>query len=142
HRADPPTSTPEHLRALGTRLTIGRGMDTSAAAGPAALLEREHEVASIRAAVRAVGQQAGGVLVIEGAAGIGKSRLLDEARTRASHLGLRVLTARATELEQGFSFGVRRQLFERPQLEADRGERDRWLAGAAALAADVLTGRP
>ena len=35
-----------------------------------------------------------------------------------------------------------RQLFERPLLEADAGERDRWLAGAAALAADVLTGAP
>ena len=82
----------------------------------------------------------GGALVIEGAAGMGKSRLLEEARAGASDLGLRVLAARATELEQGFPFGVVRQLFERPLLEADAGERDRWLAGAAALAADVLTG--
>ena len=50
------------------------------------------------------------------------------------------MRARATELEQGFPFGVVRQLFERPLLEADGDERDRWLAGAAALAADVLTG--
>ncbi len=71
---------------------------------------------------------------------MGKSRLLEEGRVRASDLGLRVLAARATELEQGFPFGVVRQLFERPLLEADAGERDRWLAGAAALAADVLTG--
>ena len=56
--------------------------------------------------------------------------------------GVRVLNARATELEQGFPFGVVRQLFERPLLEADDGERERWLAGAAALAADVLTGTP
>ena len=73
---------------------------------------------------------------------MGKSRLLDEARAQASDLGLRVLAARATELEQGFPFGVVRQLFERPLLEADAGERDRWLAGAAALAADVLTAAP
>ena len=115
-------------------------MDQSALALPDALLEREHEVEHVRAAVRAVGRQAGMALVIEGAAGIGKSRLLEVARVRAAELGLRVLNARATELEEAFPFGVIRQLFERPLLEADTGERDRWLAGAAALAGDVLTG--
>src|SRR6266516_2950474 len=115
-------------------------MDQSALARSAALLEREDEVERLRAALRAASQRAGGALVIEGEAGIGKSRLLEEGRVRASDLGLRVLAARATELEQGFPFGVVRQLFERPLLEADAGERDRWLAGAAALAADVLTG--
>jgi hypothetical protein len=51
--------------------------------------------------------------MIEGAAGIGKSRLLEWARVRAAELGLRVLNARGAELEQGFPFGVARQLFER-----------------------------
>jgi DNA-binding CsgD family transcriptional regulator len=117
-------------------------MEQSTLARSAALLEREHEVERLRAALRAAGRQAGAVLVIEGAAGMGKSRLLEEARTQASHFGLRVLAARATELERGFPFGVVRQLFERALLEADAGERDRWLAGAAALAADVLTAAP
>ena len=117
-------------------------MEQPTLARPAALLEREHEVERLRAALRAAGRQSGAVLVIEGAAGMGKSRLLEEARTQASHFGLRVLAARATELERGFPFGVMRQLFERPLLEADAGERDRWLAGAAALAADVLTAAP
>ena len=80
--------------------------------------------------------------MIEGAPGIGKSRLLEEVRACAPDLGIDVLNARATELEQGFPFGVVRQLFERPLLEADTVERDRWLSGAAALAADVLTGAP
>jgi AAA ATPase domain len=91
---------------------------------PAALLEREQEVERIGATLRAAGQQAGTALVIEGAAGMGKSRLLEEARVRASYLGLRVLAPRATELEQGFPFGVVRQLFERPLLEADAGNRE------------------
>src|SRR5438874_526832 len=117
-------------------------MDQSALARSAALLEREDEVERLRAALRAASQRAGGALVIEGEAGMGKSRLLEEGRVRASDLGLRVLAARATELEQGFPFGVVRQLFERPLLEADAGERDRWLAGAAALAADVVSGVP
>jgi hypothetical protein len=58
-------------------------MDASEAAEPAALLEREHEVERVRAALQAVGRRAGGVLVIEGAAGIGNSRLLEVARERA-----------------------------------------------------------
>jgi hypothetical protein len=117
-------------------------MNQSALVLPDALLEREQEVERMRTAVRAVAQQAGAVVVIEAAAGMGKSRLLEVARVRATVLGLRVLSARATELEQGFPFGVARQLFERPIVEADAGQRERWLAGAAALAADLLTVAP
>jgi DNA-binding CsgD family transcriptional regulator len=73
---------------------------------------------------------------------MGKSRLLEEARAKASDLGLRVLSARATELEQGFPFGIVRQLFERTLREADSAELEGWLSGAAALAADVLIGAP
>jgi DNA-binding CsgD family transcriptional regulator len=109
---------------------------------PAALLEREQEVECVRDTLRAVGRGAGGVLVIEGPAGMGKSRLLEESRAQASELGLLVLTARAMELEQGFPYGVMRQLFERLLLEAATDLRERWLAGAAGLAAEVLTGAP
>ncbi len=49
-------------------------MHTLAGTGPAALLEREGELEFARATLRAVGERAGCVLVIEGAAGIGKSR--------------------------------------------------------------------
>jgi DNA-binding CsgD family transcriptional regulator len=129
-----------HCEVRARARTIEMRMDQSALALPDALLEREQEVEHVRAAVRAVGQQAGVALMIEGAPGIGKSRLLEVARLRASELGLRVLNARATGLEQAFPFGVIRQLFERPLLEADAGERGRWLAGAAGLAGEVLTG--
>ena len=67
--------------------------------------------------MRAVGAASGGVVVIEGAAGIGKSRLLDHAREWPSDLGLSVLSARATELEQRFPLGIVRQVFQRPLLE-------------------------
>jgi DNA-binding CsgD family transcriptional regulator/tetratricopeptide (TPR) repeat protein len=117
-------------------------MDEADPAEPAALLEREREVERIRAALRAVGRLDGGTVVVEGPAGIGKSRLLEEARQRASALGVRVFSARATELEQGFPFGIVRQLFERPLREADPSERERWLAGPAALGAEVLIGTP
>ncbi len=117
-------------------------MDEAALAQPAPLLEREPEVERIRSMLEATGRQTGGALVIEGAAGIGKSRLLEEARACAPELGIDVLNARATDLEQGFPFGVMRQLFERSLLEAESAERNRWLSGAAALAAEVLIGAP
>src|SRR5215510_10440712 len=107
-----------------------------------ALLEREQEVEHLRAALHRAARRAGGAVVIEGAAGIGKSRLLDLAGASAPDLGLRVFCARGTELEHGFPFGVMRQLFERMLLEADPGERERWLAGAAGLATEVLTSTP
>src|SRR5579884_4108631 len=153
HRADPLTPIPEHrrgsvvwrpppLRSVGRFHTIALGMNESVLAQPDALLERELEVQRVRGALRAVGRREGVVLVIEGPPGIGKSRLLEVGCTRASDLGFRVLSARATELEQGFPFGVVRQLFERLITESDSAERDRWLSGAAALAADPLTGAP
>ncbi|MGZ4184506.1 MAG: AAA family ATPase, partial [Solirubrobacteraceae bacterium] len=113
-------------------------MDRQLVVESTTLLDREHEVERVRTAVRAAGQRAGGVLAIEGPPGIGKSRLLLEAKSRAQQRGLQILTARATELEQGYPFGVVRQLFERALLESDDEVRERWLSGAAALAADVL----
>jgi DNA-binding CsgD family transcriptional regulator len=117
-------------------------MNESVLAGPDALLERELEVERVRGALRAVGRREGLVVVIEGPPGIGKSRLLEIGSSRASDLGFRVLSARATELEQGFPFGVVRQLFERVITEAEKADGDRWLSGAAALAAGLLTGAP
>ncbi|HUA07454.1 MAG TPA: AAA family ATPase [Solirubrobacteraceae bacterium] len=117
-------------------------MDRTALASPVGLLEREHEVEDVQAALREAGKRAGRLVVIEGAPGLGKSRLLELAIARASELGFRVLGARGTELEQGFPFGVVRQLFEWALLNADEGERERWLAGAATLGAEVLTGAP
>ena len=50
--------------------------------------------------------------LIEGPAGIGKSRLLQEARRQAAEQGALVLSGRGGELERDFPFGVVRQLFE------------------------------
>jgi DNA-binding CsgD family transcriptional regulator len=117
-------------------------MDRTSLAQPVALLEREHEVDRLQAALREASRRGGRAVVIEGAAGLGKSRLVELAAARASELGFRVLAARATELEQGFPFGVVRELFERALFDAQEDERKRWLAGAAALGAEVLTRAP
>ena len=117
-------------------------MDRTVLASPMALLEREHEVEHVQAALRDASKRMGGTLVIEGAAGLGKSRLLEVTHRQASELGFRVLSARGTELERGFPFGVVRQLFERALVSAEDDGRERWLAGAAALGAEVLTDVP
>ncbi|WP_433034522.1 AAA family ATPase [Actinomycetospora sp. CA-053990] len=101
------------------------------------VLERDHELAVLSDVLRAAASERGGLVWVEGPAGIGKTRLLDAARERAAALGMTVLAARAARLERDFAFGVVRGLFEtlvarRPGL----------LAGAARLAAPVVSSGP
>src|SRR3954469_6143407 len=98
------------------------------------VLERRHEIERVDAVLRGVARGAGRVVIVEGPAGIGKSRLLEVVRAGAERRGFAVLLPRATELEQGFSFGIVRHLFEARLLAAGPAERKRWLGGAAALA--------
>jgi DNA-binding CsgD family transcriptional regulator len=99
-----------------------------------ALLEREAEVGTIQGLVAAAAGGAGRLLVVEGPAGMGKTRLVGVARSAAQAAGLEVLAARAGELEQEFAFGVVRQLFEPLLAQASAGERAHLTAGAAGLA--------
>lgn len=105
---------------------------------PDELLERDEERAAIETALRDARHGDGGVLVIEAAAGLGKSRLLNELRGSAAGT-MRVLTARAGELEQSFAFGVVRQLFEAVVRDPELGPVA--TAGAAASACDVFDER-
>src|SRR3954465_9821333 len=77
-----------------------------------ALLERERELAHVDASIASARASDAVVVLVEGPAGIGKSRLLAEARRRAAEGGPRGLGARGGELEREFPFGVVRQLFE------------------------------
>ncbi len=100
----------------------------------ASLLEREREIAALERLLARTRESRGAVVLIEGPAGIGKTRLLAAARERAR--GMTVLTARCSELEREFSFGAVRQLFE--PLARDPARRERLLAGGAAAAEGVL----
>lgn len=102
------------------------------AAGP--LLERAAEVAVITAAIDAAVAGAGSVLLVEGAAGIGKTRLLAHACERAAAAGMTVLTARAAEYEDGYAWGVVTQLFDSELRSSSGGTRE----DAATVAARAL----
>jgi hypothetical protein len=104
--------------------------------GEGPLLERDRELEMLDGFVRGVLAGEAVVALVEGPAGIGKSRLLAEARSRAGAAGFRVLVARGSDLERELPFGVVRQLFE-PML-LDPAARGRWLAGSAAAAACVF----
>jgi len=106
------------------------------------LLEREPELRRMRNAIGQSVSGAGGLVVVGGPAGIGKTALLRAAVSMAEEAGVRVLRARATDLEQEFSFGVVRQLFEAPLARADAGEREALLRGAAALAGPLFEPGP
>jgi DNA-binding SARP family transcriptional activator len=107
------TPGPE-LMALHGALVGGETTAPPPPARPATpdLVEREAELDRIAAAVHALAAGRGGLLLLEGPAGIGKTRLLGELRDRAVATGAQVLDARATTLEREYGFGVARQLFE------------------------------
>jgi DNA-binding SARP family transcriptional activator len=104
------------------------------------LADREQEMRALRAALDDLAEGESRLLLIEGPAGIGKTRLLTEARRLAADRGVRVLAARGSQLEQAFGFSIVRQMFEPELLEP--GRRDALLDGAAAAARGVfeLTG--
>jgi DNA-binding CsgD family transcriptional regulator len=102
------------------------------------LVERETELEAIRAAVDHASAGAGRLLVIEGPAGIGKTRLLHAARETANEASMQVLHARGAELEREFPYGIVRQLFE-PALAGIPGEeRGLLMSGAAKVVEPLL----
>jgi DNA-binding CsgD family transcriptional regulator len=103
-----------------------------------ALLERERELAELDAMVAAARAGHGCFAAIEAAAGLGKTRLLQAARETAHDASVRVLSARATELERNFPFALVRQLFEPLLLALDPSARDALFEGAAGAARGAL----
>jgi class 3 adenylate cyclase/DNA-binding CsgD family transcriptional regulator len=102
------------------------------------LLEREGELAALHAYVDSAVSGVGRLIAIEGRAGIGKTRLLMEARSIATQSGVTVLTARGGELEQEFAYGIVRQLFEPLLAGATSDERAELFSGAASFAAGLF----
>jgi DNA-binding CsgD family transcriptional regulator len=101
------------------------------------LFERGVELAALlELCIGAVGGQ-GGLVLVEGAPGVGKSALLERAAGVGREQGLVVLRARGHELERAYGWGVVRSLLEASLAGRSPQERDELLAGPAAPARAV-----
>ncbi len=114
---------------------VYRRVVLSIAAG--ALRERERELGVMREGLDRARAREGTLLLIEGPPGVGKTELGREARATGEQAGIRPLTARGSELEQPFAFGVVRQLLE-PVITGARDRSDLF-RGAARPAARLFT---
>ena len=103
-----------------------------------ALLEREGELDELQAALADAARGSGRLIVIEGEAGIGKSRLLDAAGEAAERAGMEVLSARGTELERDFPFALVSQLFGAAVHDASQVDREEILDEAARPAGPIV----
>lgn len=115
-------------------------VELGVAADPAAgLLERRYELGRVEQLLSRVRSgAAGGLIVVEGALGLGKTSLLAVARHRAQEHGLHCLSARGHELECEFGYGVARQLIEPYLSGLHESEREGLLRGTASLAGPVF----
>ncbi|HEY1277780.1 MAG TPA: AAA family ATPase [Thermoleophilaceae bacterium] len=112
---EPPAAVPAaQLREPGAEtLPTAQLREPGAETLPTArLLERGTELETVGDVFARASGGAGGLVVIDGPAGVGKTALLEAARAEAAAAGLLTLQARAAELERAFAFGVVRQLFD------------------------------
>ncbi|MBV9796606.1 MAG: AAA family ATPase [Solirubrobacterales bacterium] len=102
------------------------------------LLERDAALARIDQRLADAIAGRGSLLLLEGPAGIGKTRLILEAGLRGRELGITTQSARGSELEREFAYGLVRQLFEALVVAASPSERADLLAGAAGRTAALF----
>lgn len=119
NRSGPPGPTP--LRSTG-----------------ALLLEREDELRLVDEVLDAGRSGNGGLLLVRGAPGVGKTGLLQAAVQGAFEADMSVLRVRGAELEQRFAWGTVHELFATTIDARDPASGRPLLSGAAALAAPVL----
>jgi DNA-binding CsgD family transcriptional regulator len=105
-------------------------------ASTVAVLEREREQQILERMVAQASGGSGGVIIVEGQAGVGKTRLLRIAGELGETSGMRVLRGRGSELDRGFGFGLVRSLLERavsesPELLEDGAQPAAAVFGAA-----------
>jgi predicted ATPase len=103
------------------------------------LLERERELTVIGDALAEAQEGRGQVVLVEAAAGLGKTSLLRAACEAATATGFACLRARASELEHDFAYGCVRQLLEAVVANAAEPERHRLFDGAATLSEPLFS---
>jgi DNA-binding CsgD family transcriptional regulator len=108
-------------------------------AGVAGLLERDRELEQIGELLDCARVGEGSFMLVEGAAGCGKTRLLQAVCECAGEHSMRVLAGSGAEFERDFPCSVLRQLFGRLVADADADGDEELLGGAAALSRPVFT---
>ena len=101
-------------------------------------LEREQELDRISEALDRASRGEGGALLLEGPPGIGKTRLVQDARALAKLRGFGRLQATGDELERAMTWGAVRQLVERSISRYDGEIRAALLAGPSGRALAAL----
>ncbi len=104
-----------------------------------ALAERDRELARLAGRLGEARAGDGGLTVIEGPPGIGKTSLVEAARRHAAALDMRVLHARGSEQEREFAYGILRQALTPALAGLSDAERTTATAGAAAHAGPLLS---
>ncbi|MGH8961954.1 MAG: ATP-binding protein [Jatrophihabitantaceae bacterium] len=105
------------------------------------LVGRDREVAALDALIDGARAGTGGALLIEGAAGLGKSGLLAVAAERARVHGVQIVAARAVAGERDYPYGVVLHLFGRALGAEGSARRRGHFAGAAELVEPLFAGR-
>jgi DNA-binding CsgD family transcriptional regulator len=119
---------------MGSNVRSAVASVRSAATASTGLLERKRELSRIEGSLDGPPAGVGGVLLITGPAGIGKTSLLGACAERATERGLMSLSARGEELLMESSFATVRELLGREVRSAGR----RAWEGAASLAAPIF----
>ena len=127
---------------LPGRTRASSSRTAAAVSGETQLLERERELAECTAALERALAGGGGIVVVEGAAGIGKTEFLRAVRAQAAARDVRVLAARGLEVERELAYGGVRQLLEPVFRALAPEEAARLLSGAARPAQRLLGTEP
>jgi hypothetical protein len=87
------------------------------------LLERRREIETVERVLDRASAGAGGLVLIHGPAGIGRSELLRATVAAASRRGFSTLLAHGGPFERDYRYAVLRQLVEEPLSRLDEGAR-------------------
>ena len=104
----------------------------------ARLVGRDAELERLNAALDALSDGAAAYVTLEGEAGIGKTRLLDELRSRARERGFVVLSGAAAEFEREMPFSVWVDALDAYVLSQEFARDESWDEGLGAELAQVL----
>jgi len=102
------------------------------------MLDRDSELEVIRTAVTTVSAGSGSALIVEGVAGIGKTRLVAQGCAFGERAGLKILRASCGEFEAAYPWGMVRQVFDRIVCDDSAGGPRRFLRDARRLALPAL----